>query len=254
MILNISENNLNVIERGVYYYGLLDYPNITTSELANIIAFLEYENLYGRKTVIECQDENIVKAVNDAISQPDTFKNALLSPDNTFIYHATNVRAAKKILSGGVLFSAEKVYGKTGEVLSFEKRDSLWNDPPDFFQYIMFCWGDNMTGDYVVLSENFPLEEDLFNGNFNAGVRFYFKYDDMLKHPGHTLDGYHAMKVKDEIVLSNYLYACIVPEQYKIELEDSVLSQLLTKVHFLSQRGISLSSWNEKVCDFLSKL
>ncbi len=34
-------------------------------------------------------------------------------------------------------------------------------------------------GDYVVLSENFPCEEDLLKGNFNAGVRFYIKYEDI---------------------------------------------------------------------------
>lgn len=254
MIIDISENNLNVIERGIYYLGLLDYPNITASDLANIIAFIKYEKSYGRQTEIKCQDEKILKAINDAISHPDTFENVLLCPDKAFVYHGTDLRAAKKILSSGRLLSAVNVYEKTGEELSFKKSDSLWNDPPDFFEYIMFCWGDNMTGDFVVLSGDFPSEDDLLKGNFNAGVRFYFKYEDMLKHPDYVLDGYHAIKVKDEIILFDYLYACIVPEQYKAELVGLVPPQLLSKVHFLSQRGISISSWNKEVYDYLTKL
>jgi len=37
----------------------------------------------------------------------------------------------------------------------------------------------------------------------------------MIKHPGYVFDGYHPAKIKDELVLTDYLYACIVPEQYK---------------------------------------
>ncbi len=254
MTLNISKNNSNVIEHKVYYFGLSDYPHITISELKNVIAFIKYEKLHGRQTEIVCQDENIMQVINDAVANPDTIMNILTPVENEFIYHATDIKAAQKILSGGKLLSAEKVYGKTGEELSFEKRDSLWNDPADFFEYIMFCWGDNMTGDYVVLSNNFPSEDDLLKGNFNPGVRFYLLYEDIIQHPGHTFDGYHPIKVKDEIVLSDYLFACIVPEQYKNELDSIVLPGLVSKVHFLSQKGIGLTDWNEKVYDFISKL
>lgn len=109
-------------------------------------------------------------------------------------------------------------------------------------------------GDYVVLSENFSNEDDLKNGNFNAGIRFYFRSEDILKHPGHIFDGYHPVKVKDEIVLSDYLYACIVPEQYKLKLSNLVLPELITKIYYLSQKGIGLQDWNDKVFNFVSNL
>jgi len=48
MILNISKNNSNVIERGVYYFGLSDYPHITISDLKRAAASVKYEKLYGR--------------------------------------------------------------------------------------------------------------------------------------------------------------------------------------------------------------
>jgi len=103
----------------------------------------------------------------------------------------------------------------------------------------MFCWGDNPTGDYVVLSENLPSEDDLAKGNFNPGVRFYFRYDDIIRHPKHVFDGYHAVKVKDGILLSDYLHSCIVPEQFKIK---NILPELVSKVYFLSKSGLGCLS------------
>ena len=55
-------------------------------------------------------------------------------------------------------------------------------------------------------------------------------------------------------MLHNYLYACIVPEQYKIELGDTILPELTSKVFYLSQNGISLYEWNKKVYDFVDKI
>lgn len=128
MRLNISKNNTNVIEHEVYYFGLSDYPHFKISELKDIIAFIKYERLHGRQTEIVCQDQNILQIANDAVSNPDTILKISEPVKNAYVYHATDVNAAQKILSGGKLLSAEKVYGKTGEELSFEKRDSLWND------------------------------------------------------------------------------------------------------------------------------
>jgi len=254
MILNISGDNNNVIERGVYYFRVSDYPHITKSELKNAVAFIEYEKLHSRQTEIVCRNKDILAAVNAAILNPEALESAAVSPENEYIYHATDVSTAKKILSDGKLLSAVRVYGKRGKELSAEKRESVWNDPADYFEYIMFCWGDSPIGDYVVLSEAFPCEEDLSNGNLNPGVRFYFRYEDILRHPGHTFDGYHPIKVKDEIILSDYLYACIVPNQYKAEFDNPVLPKLKAKMFYLSQAGDGLSQWNEKVYDFVRKL
>lgn len=43
MILNISNHESTVIESGVYYFALSDYPNITTSELKGMVEFIKYE-------------------------------------------------------------------------------------------------------------------------------------------------------------------------------------------------------------------
>lgn len=254
MIINISNYKATVFERGVYYFGLSDYPNITKKELNYVITFIKYEESYGRKTEIICNSEGILTIVNNAVARLDTDENIVLPEENKFVYHGTDITATREILSSGKLLSATKVYGKTGAELAFEKRDSLWNDPADYFEYIMFCWGDSPTGDYVVLSDNFSSKEDLIKGNFNPGVRFYFKYKDIIKHPGHTFDGYHAVKIKDEIILSYYLHSCIVPEQYRNELRGQIPSELVSKVHFLSQNKLGISTWNKKVYDFVSEI
>ena len=255
MILNIAKHEeAGGIENGVYYFNLPNYPYISANEMKLIVAFTMYEKVNSRQTEIVCEDEQILDIVKKAIANPEIVEKILLSDSTEFVYHATDLNGAMGILSSGKLLSAEKVYGKTGEELAFEKRKSLWNDPADFFEYIMFCNGDDMTGDYVVLSERFPNEDDFEKGNFDAGVRFYIRSDDIMRHPGHVFDGYHPVKVKDEIMLSEYLFACIVPEQYSAMLETIVLPELASKVHFLSQRGMKLSEWNNKVYSFISAL
>jgi len=254
LILNISNYKTAVIERGTYYFSLSNYPHITELELSKIVAFIKYEKSHGRQTEIVCEDESILSIINHALAHLGTTKAALPFAENNFVYHATDTEATREILSNGKLLSAAKVYGKTGKELAFEKRDSPWNDPADYFEYIMFCWGNSMIGDYVVLSESFPSEADLVKGNFNPGVRFYFWYEDMIRHPECVFDGYHPVKVKDEIVLSDYLYVCIVPEQYKSELENYSSPELASKIHYLPQKSLGISDWNEKVYCFVSTL
>ncbi|MDD4774483.1 MAG: hypothetical protein PHZ09_12920 [Eubacteriales bacterium] len=255
MILNISDRNLTVISKETYYFELSDYPKIKDYEWNNITAFLSYEKAHGRQTQIICDDNNILSAVNNAAARLDgTEYIPPVTDGNEFVYHATDAGAAQKILAGGRLLSAINVYGKTGEALALERREGGWYDPADYFEYIMFGWGDHLVGDYVVLSENFPGEEDLLKGNFNAGVRFYFRFNDIIKHPGHRFDGYHAVKIKDEIMLSDYLHACAAPEQYKHQLEAYIPPDLASRVHYLPQRGLGLSDWNESVYNFVCRL
>ena len=255
MILNLAkQESVRGIQRGVYYFHLPNYPHISESELKTVVAFILYEKSNNRETKIACEDELLLETVKNVVSNPNSIEPFCLSKETEFVYHATGIENAKKILSCGKLLSAVNVYGKTGEELSYEKHDSLWNDPADYFEYIMFCNGDDMTGDYVVLSEKFPNEKDMESGNFNAGVRFYIRSEHIEQHSGYVFDGYHPAKVKAEIDLMEYLFACIVPEQYKAELEQSVLPSLVKKVYYLPQKGMRLSAWNHKVYDFIKRV
>ena len=253
LVLKILNQNLSGIKNGIYFFGLSDYPKIQDWEWNNIIAFISYEKAHGHQTEIICEDNNVAALVNNAAAQLDgtEYIPPIAEAIEEFVYHATDVMGAQKILSCGRLLSATKVYGKTGEELALLRRESGWEDPADFYEYIMFGWGDHLVGDYVVLCDNFPSEEDLSKGNFDAGVRFYFRYKDMIRHPGHTFDGYHPLKVKDEIILSDYLYTCIVPEQYRNEIENYISPELVGRVQYLSQRGLTLADWNDKVYNFV---
>lgn len=260
MILNISNHNATVIERGVYYYAPADYPHISALGLKNLVAFAEYEKLHGRKTEIVCENAALFNEVSYAITHPESVADTLVPEKiigctackhggclTEFVYHATSLNATKQILSSGKLLSAARAYGKTGDELAFEKRDSLWNDPADFFEYIMFCWGNCMVGDYVVMSEG-------TDKSFRPGVRFYFRYDDLIRHPGHAFDGYHPIKVKDEIVLTDYLHACVIPEKHKDKMEGFVPAELAEKVHFVPQNELEILDWTENIYDLISNI
>ncbi len=255
MVLNIAKHEtIGGIERGVYYFNLPDYPNISMEELKIAVAFVLYEKSHNRQTEIVCDDVKIIDTIKNAVANPNSIEPFILSDTTDFVYHATGLDGARKILSTGKLLSAVRVHGKTGKELSNERKDTLWNDPADFYEYIMFCNGNDMTGDWVVLSECLPSEENLVTGNFNAGVRFYIHSKDIMRHPGNLFDGFHPTKVKDEIILSEYLFACIVPEQYKSKIDNIVLPELKSKVYYLPQKGLHISDWNKRVYDFLEKL
>ncbi|HKM35941.1 MAG TPA: hypothetical protein VJY54_14530 [Lachnospiraceae bacterium] len=256
MILHILNQYESGIKNGVYYFGLREYPEIQNWEWNSIIAFLSYEKSQGRTTEIICEDNTLLLLINLTMSKIDgtEYIPPVEESIEKFVYHATNATAAGQILACGSLLSATKVYKKTGEEIALNRRESGWEDSADFYEYIMFGWGEHLVGDYVVLCENWPNEEDLNVGNFDAGVRFYFLYEELLRHPGHTFDGYHVIKVKEEIKLSDYLFACIVPEQYKSQIEKSIPPELSKKVFYLSQKGMTLTNWNCKVVEFVNKL
>lgn len=256
MILEIVNDKESVIKHNVYHFGLAHYPQIQNWEWNNILAFICYEKAHGEESEIVCENAAILSLVQSAADKLDgtEYIPPVEEAIEEFVYHATDVFAAQKILSSGKLLSATKVYGKTGEEIAIARQDCEWVDPADFYEYVMFGWGTHLVGDYVVLSENRPCEEDLASGNFDAGVRFYIKYEDIIKHKGRVFDGYHPIKVKEEVSLSDYLFACIVPEQYRERIEKYIPQQLISKVHYLTQRGLGLQEWNDKVVEYIRTL
>jgi len=64
MLLKIASNQAKGIERGVYYFDLVNYPQISAKEMERMSAFIKYEEFYNRKTEIICEDDNIVSAIN----------------------------------------------------------------------------------------------------------------------------------------------------------------------------------------------
>ena len=134
------------------------------------------------------------------------------------------------------------------EQLMSESRNAAKN-PADYFEYIMFSWGNCQAGDRLVMERKlgrFPDETDL-STNFTPGVRFYFKYDELVKHPKAIFDGVLPMKVKDELILADWVYAIIVPTYLKEDVEPVIPGNLKDKVIYVENDCKDIWDWSEKV-------
>ena len=82
-------------------------------------------------------------------------------------------------------------------------------------------------------------------------MRFYFKYDDLDKHPQAVHDGFLPVKVKDEVKLADYVYMIIIPFEYKEQLMKVMPEQLSDRAFFLSHDKLDVWQWSEKVYSFV---
>ena len=265
MQVNIGNHGFTIIWGGVYYFCLSSYPNISNWELKKLLAFVEYEKQHGRQTEVVCEDENILSAVNYAIANPQTVESTTLPDKITectyckhngcltkFVCHTATLDNAKKILASGKLLSAVNAFGKTGEELVSDDRNAA-SDPADYFDYIMFSWGNCTAGDNLVMERMLGrgATDDEKENALTPGVRFYFKYDDIIQHPDYVFDGYHPAKTKNELVLSDYLYVCVVPEQYQGMIDKLALADISHKIFYLPQNKLGLLDWTKNVYEFV---
>ena len=99
----------------------------------------------------------------------------------------------------------------------------------------------------------FPNEEDLSVG-FTPGVRFFFYYKDLIQHPEATFEGVLPIKVKNEVVLKDWVSAIIVPSVYRKELEEHIPEQLKAKTYFIPNNCKDIWEWSEKVYEYVKNL
>ena len=252
---------------GVYYFALSDYPKITAWELKKLTQYVAYEKAHGRQSEIVCENVETTRAVERALARPETVADALLPEKITeckatackhkgcftdLLCHTTDVESAKSIFTGGGIFSAVAATGKTASELAGLPRNVV-NDPPDYFDYVMFSWGNCQAGDRIVLERRlnrFPEDADVGPG-FSPGVRFLFRYRDIAAHPGCVFDGCHPAKVKDGLALAGNLLACVVPKVYENEIRGCVPRTLADKVFYLWQDEEDIWQWAEKVYEYI---
>ena len=268
MQVRIANHGYTIIWEGVYYFALSDYPHISAWELKKLLTFIEYENRHGRHVEIVCEDKNIMDIVNYAIAHSDGYKNVSLPNKITectycndnrcitkFVCHTAAPDNAKKIFTSGKLLSAVKAFNKTGEELAADSRNAA-GDPADYFDYIMFSWGNCTAGDNLVMERllNRGAKADELENALMPGIRFYFRYADIIGHYGYVFDGYHPAKIKDELLLSDYLHACIIPKQFQFEFTNLIQSEICNRVYYLEQNGLGLKDWTGKVYNFVKGL
>ena len=132
-----------------------------------------------------------------------------------------------------------------------EKRNAA-NDPEDYFDYVMFAWGNCQAGDRLVMErklKRFPTEEDL-SVNFTPGVRFFFRYEEIIKHPNAIFDGVLPLKIYDEVNLSDWVDTIVIPLDERDAFESVITQKLKNRTFYLQNDCNDIWEWSEKVYEF----
>lgn len=210
MLIKIGDFEFTEVWDGILYKKLSQYPAVSDWEKRNIIEFVEYEASHGRKCQIECENSDVLAEINQALQNRDTYRNtprpALITECTAcparkgcvteYVCHTTSIENARKILACGSLLSAVKATNVPVDELMAESRNAA-KDLADYFEYIMLAWGNCQAGDRLVMERKlgrFPDTRDL-SIDFTPCVRFYFRYEDLAKHPGRVFDGVLPMKI-----------------------------------------------------------
>ena len=88
---------------------------------------------------------------------------------------------------------------------------------------------------------------------FTPGVRFFFLYDDMAKHPNVTYEGVLPLKIKNEVILKDWVTAIIAPKDYEQILNPHIPDYLKSKIHFLQNNCKDIWEWSEQVYEYAKK-
>ena len=269
LLIKIGDFEYTEVWDGVSYKKLSNYPQISHWEIRTIIEFIEYEKKYGRECTIECENRDLRNLIYEKIREKESYLNTsrpkLLTECTAcpyrkgcvtdYVCHTTSLDNAIKIFQSGKLLSALNARKVPIEQLMSEKRNAA-NDPADYFEYIMFGWGNCQAGDRLVMErklERFPNEEDL-SIYFKPGIRFYFKYDELIKHPNATFDGVLPVKIKDEIILRDWVYRIVIPTYLKDNMEDSIPSYLKNRIIYIENDCKNIWDWSEKVYSIIEKM
>ena len=267
MLIKIGNFEYTEVWDKVFYKKLSNYPEISDWEIRTIIEFIEYEKKYNRECEIECEDKELLYLINKKVKEKkyrNTPRPELLTECTACPYrrgcvtkhvcHTTSVDNAIKIFQCGKLLSALKVRNVPVEQLINEKRNAA-NDPADYFEYIMFAWGNCQAGDRLAMErmqKRFPNEEDL-SVYFKPGVRFYFEYDKLIKHPNAVFDGVLPVKIKDEIKLKDWVYKIVIPMEQKNKIENCIPVSLKNKIIYIENDCKDIWDWSEKVYTIIER-
>lgn len=266
MKINIGKHEFTEVWDGVFYKALSDYPKVNKNEMKDIIDFIAYEKANGREVEITADRLEIFDYVQEEIKEPEKYRNVKRPKIirectacetrggcmTDFVCHTAPFENAVKIFKSGSLLSAVNARKLPDTVLMKEKRNAA-NDPADFFHYVMFSWGNCQAGDRLVMERMLnrsPTPQEMSTG-FTPGIRFYFRYDDLERHPQAVHDGFLPIKVKNEVVLKDYVYAVIVPELYRKQLESLIPLCIKNRVYYLDSDNLDVWQWSEKVYTFV---
>lgn len=262
MQIQIGDYEFTEVWDGVLYKKLSDYPRLSDWEMRTLIEFMDYEKAHGRDCKIVCDNESLRREICEkardraaylSAARPLLLKECTACPQRkgcvtAHVCHTTSVENAVSILRCGSLLSAVKARGLPGEILMRECRNAA-KDPADYFEYIMFAWGNCQAGDRLVMERalgRFPDSDDL-SIRFKPGVRFYFRYDELKNHSNRVFDGVLPMKVKDEVDLAEWVYRIVVPTGERARIEPHVPAELKDRALYVDDHVRDIWEWSERV-------
>ncbi|MBQ6934894.1 MAG: phosphate ABC transporter ATPase [Clostridia bacterium] len=264
MLIKIGNFDFTEVWDGVLYKKLSAYPQISDWEARTLIEFIDYENANGRNCTIECENVELLTIINEKIADR-SYKNAPRPYKITectacrhkgcltdYVCHTTSVENAVSILNCGSILSAVRARNLPAEVLMKEKRNAA-KDPADYFDYVMFSWGNCQAGDRLVMERKlgrFPDQQDLSEG-FQPGVRFYFRYDELIKHPDAVFDGVLPLKIRDEVLLADWVDKIVIPMRLRNSIIPHIPEKLENKVIFIENDCKDIWEWSEKVYNII---
>ena len=265
MLIKIGEFECTECWDGVFYKKLANYPVITEWEIQTVLDFEHYEKQNGRDCFIEA-DYNILKAIDEykktyesgkRVNVPKKITECVACPKykgcmTDYVCHTSPVENAVNIFKCGSLQAPTRWRGVSASVLKAEGRNAA-NDPEDYFDYVMFAWGNCQAGDRLVMERKmrrFPTEADL-SIDFTPGVRFFFKYDKIVTHPDAIFEGVLPLKVKEEVILSDWVDTIIIPSAEREAFEAIIPYELESRTFFLDNDCKDIWNWSEKVYEFL---
>ena len=159
MLIRIGQFDITECWDGVLYKKLSQYPRITAWEIQTVLDFIRYEESNGRTCEIEAEKEILAaiecyRPVYDQgtrIQPPQKIEECTACPTykgcmTDYVCHTSPVENALKILACGKLLSPVRARKISAADLRKESRNAA-NDPEDYFEHIMFAWGNCQAGD-----------------------------------------------------------------------------------------------------------
>jgi hypothetical protein len=260
-----------------YQCTFSDYPKASDWELQHLNEYLLYEINHDRKVILWSESAAASQAIKNSVSEFFEYEEGGLSafvksklasqaerarkipPKLThcrackeegcvtdMVCHVASVVDAERVLKSGVLLSACEVRNISGQILA-QEESNVAGDPPDYFEYVMFTFGNCIAGDRLLLERKLgraPTDTELAK-ELHPGVRFYFSYADLVKHPGFCSDGYHFCKVKDRLEIEPYLIAAVAPYATANHLSRVAPHNLRKRLIFIEHtEHIDLWAWS----------
>ena len=95
-----------------------------------------------------------------------------------------------------------------------------------------------------------PLRQLLSHIIFHGQAAF----DKLIRHPDTVYEGVLPLKIKNEVILRDWVSAIIAPMTYYQALMPHIPEELKSKVHFVTNDCKDIWEWSEKVYEYVKKI